>query len=104
MTAAQGMRPGESIVVAGGWVSFGLGLLLRAELVQSVSVEPASDVNRPAHQQPGMVVDPEDTVVWCQVEVKYAPRSAPYVVFVGTENACRCKAAKLARELRGTGL
>lgn len=84
------MKAGDSIVVDHGWVSFGPALALRAELIQSVEVAPAAAANVP---------DGTDAA-WYQVEVKYAPRSAPYVVYVGNERCCRGRAGRLVEALR----
>lgn len=85
------MKAGEAFEVSGGWLLCGRELALRTELVQGLSVEPAAAVNVPegtagAH--------------WHQLELKYSSRSAPVVVFVGTEKECRCKLGVLARKLR----
>lgn len=97
------MKAGERIDVADGWVSFGLELLLRADQVQSISVEPAAAANVPAvwFSPVATGANAEDPAAWFQLEVKYAPRSAPYVVFVGTELECRRKVGCLMRKLRG---
>ena len=88
------MKLGERIVVSGGWLSFGRELVLRADQVQSVSVEPAAAANVPEEAaHPGS---------WFQIEVKYAPRSAPYVVFVGSEKQCQVKVACVMAKLRAS--
>ena len=90
------MKPGDCISVCNGWVTFGADLALRAELVQAVEVAPAAAANIPAVATGAT----EPASGWAQLEVKYQPKSAPYVVFVGSEKACRCKARKLLQDLR----
>lgn len=106
------MKAGELFEVNGGWLLCGRELALRTELVQSVSVEQAAAVNipqRPVVYQRPVVFDngalgsfpaPGE---WYQLELKYSSRSAPVVLYVGTEKECRCKLGSLARKLRDSG-
>lgn len=86
------MKAAEQPCVAAGWVTFGGELALRSELIQSVEVAPAAAVNVPEGEAPASG--------WYQVEVKCAPRSAPYVVFVGSERCARAKVSRLLESLR----
>ena len=86
------MKAGDAIVVDHGWVSFGPGLALRTELIQAVEVAPAAAANVPEGTE----------AAWFQLEVKYAPRSAPYVVYVGNERCCRGRAGRLVEDLRAS--
>lgn len=86
------MRAAEQATVRHGWVTFGGELALRSELIQSVEVAAAAAVNVPEGEAPASG--------WYQVEVKCAPRSAPYVVFVGSERCARAKVGRLLEELR----